>query len=399
MNVFKQAILRLDEIGKLGNLSKKEISILKKPRKILDFNVNVRNRKFKAYRVQYNDARGPMKGGIRYHPNVTLEEVKALALWMVVKCSVIDIPFGGAKGGIVVDPKKLNEEELEELSRDYIRKIHNNIGVDKDIPAPDVYTNARIMAWMLDEYEKIIGKKQPGVITGKPLELGGSKVREYATAIGSAYIFKEVIKKKKVNIAIQGFGNAGSYLARILNNWGYKIIAVSDSKGGIYNKKGLNINKLIEYKNKEGKVSGFAKDISNEELLELEVDVLIPSALEDQITNKNVDKIKAKYIIEVANGPISLEADKVLNKRGIIVIPDVLANAGGVAVSYFEWVQNKIGYYWEEKEVLEKLEKKMKEAFNQIDEVVKEKSISYRDAAYILALRKIFEAERSRGRL
>lgn len=398
MNVFEEAISRIEELGRLGNFSKEEVNLLKEPRKILDFEVSVKGKKYKAYRVQYNDARGPTKGGIRYHPDVSLEEVKALALWMAVKCSVVDIPFGGAKGGVKVNPKELNEEELEELSRDYIRNIHEDIGPSKDIPAPDVYTNPRIMAWMLDEYEKIKNKKVPGVITGKPLELRGSKGRDYATAMGAAYIFRELIKDK-VKIAIQGFGNAGSHLARILNEWGYKIVAISDSKGGVYDEKGLDIDKLIEHKNETGRVSGFSKDISNEELLELDVDVLMPCALEDQINKKNMDRIKAKYIIEVANGPVSLEADKFLNKKGIIIIPDVLANAGGVVVSYFEWVQNNMGYYWEEEEILEKLEKKMVKAFNQIANVVEERNISYRDAAYVLALKKIFEAEKLRGRL
>ena len=410
MNVFKQTILRIEQIAKMGGFSDAEIGFLSRPKKVLEKDLKIRmdsdsTKVFKSYRVQYNDALGPTKGGIRFHPSVTLDEIKALALWMTLKCAVVGIPFGGGKGGIIVNPKELSENELERLSRAYIRAMHEHIGPRKDIPAPDVYTTPQVMAWMMDEFEKIKGEHAPGVITGKPLELGGSKARSYATAMGGAYVLKELADKQGLNpyevkIAIQGFGNAGSHFARIVHGWGYKVVAVSDSKSAIYDEIGLDIPKLIKHKEESGSFHGFSgKDISNEELLVSECDVLVPAALEDQITQENADDIKAKIIVELANGPTTLEADKVLDNKGVIVLPDVLANAGGVTVSYFEWVQNNMGYYWEEKEVLDKLDKVMKKAFREVYDIVNELNISYRDASYVLALKKVFAAEKLRGNI
>lgn len=410
MNVFEQTIERIKELAKIGGFSEKEVSLLKKPKRVIDRNLQIQMdnksiKTFQAYRVQYNDALGPTKGGIRFHPNVTLDEVKALALWMALKCAVVGIPYGGAKGGVIVNPKELSERELEQLSRAYVRAMHEYIGPTKDIPAPDVYTTPQIMAWMMDEFEEIKGEHAPGVITGKPVELGGSKVRDYATAMGGAYVLRQVIDEQGMNpfetkVAVQGFGNAGSHFAKILHEWGYKVIAVSDSKGGIYDKNGFDVPKLIEHKNKKDIVQGFGcKNISNEELLTIECDVLVPAALENQITKDNADKVKAKIVLELANGPTTLEADKILDNKGIVVVPDVLANAGGVTVSYFEWVQNNMGYYWEEKDILEKLDKIMANAFKEVHGIVKELDTSYRNAAYVLALKKIFQAERLRGNL
>ncbi len=408
MDVFDNVKNQLEKIKKIANLTEKEVKLLLTPKKIIEKEFSVKldkeEKKFKGYRVQYNDARGPTKGGIRYHPRVDLGEVKSLAFWMALKCAVVNIPYGGAKGGVEVNPKELSEKELENLSRAFIRAIHQHIGPTKDIPAPDVYTNSQIMAWMLDEYEKIKGEHLPGVITGKPLELGGSKGRSFATSQGGAFVLREYAKLKemqpeKTTVAIQGFGNAGSYMAKILSNWNYKIVAVSDSKGAVYDEDGLDINKVIEYKNKNKSVKGFAKDISNEDLLELDVDVLVPAALENQITNENADKIKAKLIVELANGPITPEADTILEKNNIPVIPDILANAGGVTVSYFEWVQNLYNYYWEEDEVIEKLEKIMVKSFTEVYETANEYKTSLRNGAYILAIKRILAAEKLRGNL
>jgi glutamate dehydrogenase len=337
---------------------------------------------------------------------VTLAEVKALAFWMTLKCAVVGIPYGGAKGGVSVNPKELSRDDLEELSREFIRKFHKHLGPHKDIPAPDVYTNPQVMAWMMDEYEEIYDIHAPGVITGKPLEIGGSHARAYSTAQGGAYCIRELatvfkIKPAKTTIAIQGFGNAGSFMAKILADWGYKIVAVSDSKGGIFNEKGLDVEKVAFYKAETKSVIGFegAKEISNKELLELDVDILVPAALENQIKKENADRIKAKFIIELANGPTTPEADEVLWKKKIIVVPDILANAGGVTVSYFEWVQNLSHFYWTEKEVLERLEHIMKVSFDEVYKTSKEYKVDMRKAAYILAVERILKAEKTRGRI
>jgi glutamate dehydrogenase len=354
-----------------------------------------------GHRVRYNDARGPTKGGIRYHPDVNLDEVKALAFWMSIKCAVINIPYGGGKGGISVDPHKLSKAELERLSRGWMRKAYRIVGPQRDIPAPDVYTNAQVMAWMMDEYSTLMGKHSPGVITGKPLSLGGSLGRSYATALGGYYCVKEAVKKMEVGktVAIQGFGNAGSHMARLLSEDGFKVVAVSDSKGGAYMEDGFDFGKLMDVKSKERRVDAYpgCKKISNEDLLELECDVLVLAALENVVTDKNADKIKGKMIVELANGPTTPEADDVLHRNGKFMIPDILANSGGVCVSYFEWVQNNQGYYWKEDEVNARLKEKMDKEFNATFDIHKGKNVDMRTAAYVLALGRIDEATRDKA--
>ncbi len=396
----------LNKIAPLAGLNKKELELLESPEQVHQAELTLGSKKYSAYRVQWNSARGPYKGGIRFHPGVNTDEVSSLAFWMAIKTAVADIPYGGGKGGITIDPKHLDEKQLEELSRAYIRAFYKHLGSDKDIPAPDVYTTPQIMAWMLDEFEQLIGKKDPGFITGKPLELGGSKVRDIATALGGVYILKEALQALKSNqkkVAIQGFGNAGMNAAKLLEQEGFLVVAVSDSKGGIYSPKGLPIGEVVNVKENKGSVVDYseAQKISNEELLELPVDILIPAALDNVITEKNARNIKAKIILELANGPTTLEADEILHQKKILVLPDVLANSGGVTVSYFEWVQNRMGYYWEEDEVKEKLQKKMVEAFRKIWQFYVEKhdSVDFRTCTYVLALKKIIEAERLRGKV
>ncbi len=402
---FENAMKDMEKAGEVANIPLESLEVLKKPKRSLNvtFPVKMDDGKikyFEAYRVQYNDARGPTKGGIRFHPNVCLDEVKALAFWMALKCAVVDIPYGGAKGGVTLNPKEYSITEIERISRGYMRAMHSFIGQRVDIPAPDVYTNPQIMAWMLDEYETIYGKHSPGVITGKPVEIGGSKGRDYATSMGGAYVLRSMkdITGDNPTVAVQGFGNVGLNIARILSSWGYKIVAVSDSKGGVYSADGLDIAKVISCKRIERTVTRLsgAKKITNEQLLELEVDVLIPSALENQITGDNADKVKAKIILEMANGPVTFEADKILHKNKVIVVPDILANAGGVTVSYFEWVQNRRGNYWSEDKVLSMLEKVMANAFTDVRKWAGAFKTDYRTAAYIVAIKKILAAEKVR---
>jgi glutamate dehydrogenase len=405
VEVQKQLKAAVDKL-KLGN---DVYETLKEPKEVMEVSIPVRmdNGKlkvFNGYRVHHNDARGPMKGGIRYFPSVDLDEVKVLAALMSLKCAVIGIPYGGAKGGIVCNPKKMSKGELERLSRGYIQKLYNFVGPEKDIPAPDVYTDSQTMAWMMDEYSKIRGYNAPGVITGKPVSIGGSIGRSTATGFGLVYIARETMKylkkdPKKVTVAIQGFGNLGVFAAEKLYGMGAKIIAVSDSKGGIYAEKGLNTFEVSKHKEKTGSVINFkgSKNITNEQLLELACDILIPAALENQITAKNAAKVKAKIIIEGANGPTTLDADKMLSKKGIIVVPDILANAGGVCVSYFEWVQNLQSYYWTEKEVDSNLDCMMTCAFNEVMKTMKAHKVSMREAAYLLSVSRIAEAMKNRG--
>jgi len=356
--------------------------------------------------VQYNDALGPAKGGIRFHPDVDLEEVKMLSFLMALKCSLVGLPFGGAKGGIKIDPHTLSKTELERLSRAYIREVHNYIGPNIDIPAPDMNTNEQIMAWMVDEYSKLKGKFVPGVITGKPIELGGSQGRKIATAMGGAYVLRKFLKTNNIEleglkVVIQGFGNVGGNIAKILHEWGCKIIAVSCAHGGIYDENGLDIPKIIE-KAEPGKAlpeCDNAKKISNEELLALECDVLIPAATSHQITKENAKDIKTKIILEMANAPVTTKADTMLMERGINIIPDILANAGGVIVSYFEWVQNSRNEYWTEKEVLEKLQEKIESAYDSIAVTCKKEVCDLRSAAHTKAIKKILKAEKLRGSL
>ena len=404
MNPFLNAMNQLESAAKKAGIE--NYDVLKNPKRIIQvsFPVRMNNGSVKivqGYRVQYNDARGPFKGGIRFHPQVDLDEVKALSFWMAIKNAVVDVPFGGGKGGVTINPKDLSERDLEAVSRSFMKAMHEFLGPMQDIPAPDVYTTPQVMAWMLDEYEKIKGVKAPGVITGKPLELGGSHARSYSTAMGGVYVLEEAIKAFNIGkrVVIQGFGNAGMHVARILSERGYKIIGVSDSRSALFFDEGFDVPKLIEHKSAKGSLKGFiqGREISNKELLELDCDILIPSALENQITKDNASNIKAKLVCELANGPTTGDADLILAKNGVIVVPDVLFNAGGVVVSYFEWVQNLHGSYWDEALVLEKLEKKMKLAFSDLLEFSKEKSLTLREAAFAIATKRIMSAESLRG--
>ncbi|RMD58068.1 Glu/Leu/Phe/Val dehydrogenase [Candidatus Woesearchaeota archaeon] len=401
------------QIDKLSRKINKEsthlIPLLEKPMRTYNVNFPVRMddgkiRIFSGYRVQYNDARGPCKGGIRFHPKVNLQEVMELSFLMTLKCAVVGIPFGGGKGGVAFNPKNYSKAEIERISRAYIKAIAHAIGPDKDIPAPDVNTNSQTMAWMLDEYESVKGHKAPGAITGKPIEIGGSKGRQYATSLGGAIVLREYLKRKKqalskTKIAIQGMGNVGSNIARILAEWGAKIIATSDSRGGTYNPRGLNVPKLLEHNNKTVATFKGGEKITNEELLELKCDVLIPAALENVITEKNAGSVRAKTILEMANGPITPKADEILEKSKIEVIPDILANAGGVAVSYFEWVQNTTNHYWKEHRVNQELEEIMVSAFEEVILTAKKEKCSLRRAAYMLSINKVLKAEKLRGRV
>lgn len=406
---FEVAQQQLDKAAKVMNLDPAAHKILRQPMRVLKvrFPVVMDNGKtelFTGFRCQYNDARGPTKGGIRWHPDETIETVKALAAWMTWKCAVLDLPYGGGKGGIICDPKNMSDGEKERLARAYIRAIGRFIGPERDIPAPDVYTTPQIMNWMMDEYSIIVGYNSPGVITGKLIEMGGSLGRTDATARGGMYVLREWAKKNKVNlskctVAVQGYGNAGYYGAKLVKElFGAKVVAISDSRGGIYCDKGIDADKANEYKAKTGSVVGFCgKKITNEQLLELDVDVLIPAALENVITKKNAAKVKAKVILELANGPTNPEADEILHKKGIFVLPDFLANAGGVTVSYFEWVQNINGYYWSLEEVHEKLDKKMTKAFNDFWAKCQELDVDPRTAAYVVAVQKVAVAMKYRG--
>jgi glutamate dehydrogenase/leucine dehydrogenase len=400
-------IKRIDNLKDLLNLSVKEVKLLKTATQIKKATINLKGKKYQAFRVVYNRALGPGKGGIRFHQEVNEEEVTSLSFWMTIKNSLAGIPYGGGKGGIRINPKNLSEKEKETLSREYIRKFYKFLGQDKDIPAPDVYTNSQVMSWMLDEFEKKTQRHEPGMITGKPVELGGLLMRQDATAKGAYIVIKEVIKKnfkvEKPSFVIQGFGNAGSYLAQMLSKDGYKILAVSDSKGGIYNRKGLNVDTLVNLKS-EGKSVVDYKDgdkISGEELLELDTDILALAALGDQVTKKNADNIKAKYILELANGPVSEEADKILFNKNTMIIPDILANAGGVIVSYFEWAQNKAGNVLDNDYLQKLLESKMKTNWQKVyDQYLdKDKKIDLRTAAYMIAVKKVLTAEKLRGNL
>lgn len=420
-NPFTNATKQLENAAELLNLNKNVLEILKNPKRVLEVSIPVEMdsgeiKVFKGYRSQYNDALGPFKGGIRFHPEVNLSEVKALSAWMTWKCAVVGLPLGGGKGGVIVDPKKMSDKEIEKLSRGYARAMKDFIGPEKDIPAPDVYTNPQIMAWMMDEFSKTKGYNVPGVVTGKPLEIGGARGRSFSTAQGGIYVLEKSVKKLKLNsqkttAAIQGFGNAGSFMAKILSALGYNVVAVSDSKGGIEmsqksvkskvksQKSGcLNIKDVVKFKKETGSVVGFpgAKTITNEQLLKLDVDVLVPAALENVITKENAGQIKAKLIIELANGPVTPEADIELEKKGVIVIPDILANAGGVIVSYFEWVQNLQNYYWSERENISKLKAMIEKSFDEVWGKKECLNINMRLAAYVLAVERVAKAEKLR---
>lgn len=408
-NICNTCIKYLEKVKKYFDLKQNEIDILTKPRRTLMFSFPVpmdsgETKIFTGYRVQFNDARGPTKGGIRFHPEADLEEVRTLAFLMTLKCALVDLPFGGAKGGVIVNPKEMSKNELEHLSREYIRQIFRFIGPDRDIPAPDVNTTPQIMAWMMDEYENISQSNAPGVITGKPIELRGSKVRNISTSLGGAYVLREFLKIKNIElkeskVVIQGIGNAGSNIAKILSGWGYKIIAISDSGNAVYDEDGLDVEKIINHKQEKGCLKGIEgfKELTNKELLELKCDILIPAALGDVITKDNASNIKAKIILELANGPITAEAEEILSEKNVRILPDILANAGGVVVSYLEWVQNSMNYYWEEEEVREKLEKVMIKAVKEMEETCTDYSCDIRTALYISAIKKILAAEKMRG--
>ncbi len=394
----------IKKAGKILGLSDEKIKEIIIPDRVIEVKIPVRMkngllRVFRGFRSQHNNVLGPYKGGIRFHPQVNREEVIALSTLMTLKCSVAGLPFGGGKGGVVVNPKELNSEELEQLSRGYARAISEYIGEWKDIPAPDVNTDSQIMSWMLDEYEKIIKRKSPSAFTGKPINRGGSLGRTEATGRGgviSLLTLLEYLENKKYNtVAIQGYGNVGYHFAKIAQEKGFKIVAVSDSKGGIYNADGLDVVAVKEHKNKTGSVKGFsgAKDISNEELLTSEVDILVPAALENVITDENAADIKAKIIVEMANGPITEKAYSILQRRGIITIPDIVANSGGVIVSYFEWAQGLSGYWWTEEEVNRKLEKQIKNSFARVYRFSQDNDINLKDAAVAVALQRIVEAQ------
>ncbi|OXB92234.1 Glu/Leu/Phe/Val family dehydrogenase [Parageobacillus galactosidasius] len=382
--------------------------LLKEPIRMLTVRIPVRMddgtvKIFTGYRAQHNDAVGPTKGGVRFHPNVTEREVKALSIWMSLKCGIVDLPYGGGKGGIVCDPRTMSFRELERLSRGYVRAISQIVGPTKDIPAPDVFTNSQIMAWMMDEYSRIDEFNSPGFITGKPLVLGGSHGRETATAKGVTICIREAAKKRGIDlkgarVVVQGFGNAGSYLAKFMYDAGAKVIGISDVYGALYDPNGLDIDYLLERRDSFGTVTKLFKNtITNKELLELDCDILVPAAIENQITKENAPNIKASIVVEAANGPTTLEATEILTERGILLVPDVLASAGGVTVSYFEWVQNNQGYYWTEEEVQERLEKVMVKAFNNVYEMAQTRRVDMRLAAYMVGVRKMAEACRFRG--
>lgn len=407
---FAAALKQLDAAIEHSGIHPEVVARLKQPKLTVTVSIPVRMddgslRIFEGYRVRHNDLRGPGKGGLRYHPRVDLDEIKALAFWMTCKCAVMDLPFGGAKGGIAVDPKALSTLEIERLSRGFISRIADFIGPENDIPAPDVYTNARIMGWMMDEYSNVTRKRTPAVITGKPIALDGSQGRDTATGRGGFICLKQLSKDygwepAKTTVAIHGFGNAGQSVARLLHEDGFKVVAVSDSQGGIYRPEGFDVPSLIQIKTEKRKLEAVycdgqvceavdAETITNQELLALDVDILIPAALSEALHQENAADVRAKVILELANGPTTQEADKILAGKDVLVIPDILANGGGVTVSYFEWVQNRSGDYWTEEEVHRRLEEKMTDQFRAVRAIMKKHAVAMRTAAYVLALQRI----------
>ena len=408
-NPWEMAQAQFDEAAEFMGLDEGLRQILRNPKRelIVHFPVKMDDgsiKVFTGYRVQHNLARGPAKGGIRYAPDVTLDEVRALAMWMTWKTAVVNIPYGGAKGGVVCNPKEMSQKELENLTRRFTTEISILIGPEKDIPAPDVNTNPQMMAWIMDTYSMHKGYSIPGVVTGKPVEIGGSQGRLTATSMGVLYTTRKAVKRLGMSldgakVSIQGFGNAGRYAAELFARDGAIIVAVSDSKGGVYNPKGLDVAKLVKVKQETGSVINYedAEKMGAKDVLEVPCDILIPAALEDQIDETNADKIKAKIVAEAANGPTTPEADKILWDRGILVIPDILANAGGVTVSYFEWVQDIYSYFWDEEEVNARLERIMNKAFDSVYAVVDQKNVNPRIAAYILAIERVARATQIRG--
>jgi glutamate dehydrogenase len=394
----------LDKMGCAESL----YELLKEPLRLLTVRIPVKMddgsvKVFTGYRAQHNDAVGPTKGGIRFHPRVTEDEVKALSMWMTIKCGIADLPYGGGKGGIQCDPRTLSFGELERLSRGYVRAISQLVGPTKDIPAPDVFTNSQIMAWMMDEYSRIREFDSPGFITGKPLVLGGSIGRESSTAMGVVLLLREAahvagIPIEGARVIIQGFGNAGSFLAQFLHEAGAKVVGISDAQGALYDPEGLDVQYLLDRRDSFGTVTNlFPNAISNQELLIQDCDILVPAAIENQITEDNAPDIKAKILVEAANGPTTLKATEILTKKGVLIVPDVLASSGGVIVSYFEWVQNNQGYYWNEEEVNEKLQQILKKSFHNVYQLSLQKQVDMRLAAYIVGLKRMVEAIKWRG--
>ncbi len=408
-NPYEIALSQFDRAAQYVPMKAGIYKMLRKPKRELTVSFPVRMDDgsveiFTGYRVQHHDVRGPFKGGIRYHPDVTLDEVRALAMWMTWKTAVVNIPYGGAKGGIVCDPKKMSPAELERLTRRYTSEISLIIGPDADIPAPDVNTNPQVMAWIMDTYSMLHGHAIPAVVTGKPLDIGGSVGRLEATGRGVVFTVEEALKHlgirpDEVTVAIQGYGNAGSVTARLIHALGAKVIAVSDSKGGIYNPRGLDPMDVLRHKRETGSVVGYpeADTITNAELLAMECTVLVPAALENQITRENADAVKARIVAEAANGPTTPEADDILHDKGVFVIPDILCNAGGVTVSYFEWVQDLQSFFWDEDEVNSRLERIMKRAFREVLQTAEERKVDMRTAAYILAISRVVRAVELRG--
>jgi glutamate dehydrogenase (NAD(P)+) len=409
LNPFRIAQIQFDMAAEYLKLDPGLRLILRTPKRVMEVSIPVKLdngqiKVFTGFRVQHNVARGPAKGGLRYHPNVTLDEVKALAAWMTWKTATVNLPYGGAKGGIICDPKHMSKGELERMTRRYAAEIQPIIGPEIDIPAPDVYTDAQTMAWIMDTYAMTVGHASPGVVTGKPVSIGGSEGRNDATGRGCLYVIEEACKAKKISlrgatVAIQGFGNVGSAVARLLAEKKAKIVAISDSRGGVHNPRGIDPMRAIRYKERSGTVAGMpgASRISNDELLVLKCDILIPAALENVITLHNAEQIKAKIVVEAANGPTTPHADEVLSRKGVFVIPDILANAGGVTVSYFEWAQDLQGFFWQAQEVNSKLEFVMKRAFSDVYETMRKLHVYPRAAAYILAVGRVAEATTVRG--
>jgi glutamate dehydrogenase (NAD(P)+) len=404
--------LALCEAARILGRSEEELEKLMTPDRVIQADIAIKldsgeTAQFPALRVQHNASRGPYKGGIRFHLQVDVEEIKTLASLMTWKCAVANIPFGGGKGGVKVDPKKLSAAELERLARGYVQAFVKHLGPNQDVPAPDVNTNEQTMAWMMDEYSRIKGHQMHDFVTGKPVDLFGCKGRDMATSLGGKFILDQIldylkVTKRPVQVAIQGVGNVGGGLAKLLSaDSRYKVVALSDSQGGIYRPAGLEVEEALAHKKQTGSLAGFpySHDITNHELLELDVDVLVPAAMEEQITADNAEHIKAKLVLEMANNPTTSAGDAILNARGIPVVPDVLANAGGVTVSYFEWVQNREGWYWEEEEVNARLKKLMLEAGRQVLKIAEDKKVSLRVAAFLLAIDRVYQAMQLRGKL
>jgi len=409
LNPLESAQQQIKRAVDLLTLDPAVYEILKEPTRVLAVSVPVRMddghvTTFIGYRSQHTDVVGPAKGGVRFHPQVTMDEVKALSMWMTIKCAVLGLPYGGGKGGVVCDPREMSDRELQQLSRAYIQAIAEFVGPEKDIPAPDVNTNPRIMGWMMDEYSRIKGYNAPGLITGKPMVLGGSAGRGEATGRGAVITIREAAKRlgldlKGATAAVQGFGNVGSNTAKLLHEMGVKVVAINDVMGGAYNATGIHIPEALEYSRAHKTVAGMpgTTPLTTDQLLTLDVDVLVPAALENQVNMGNVAGIKAKIVCEAANGPTTPEASRVLEEKGIFVIPDILANAGGVTVSYFEWVQNMMHFYWPEDEVNDKLERMMVSAFKHVYNMKETRGVDMRDAAYMVAIERVAEAMSARG--